>query len=172
MLYNTFRFILRIPIHRPLPFLLGRSSYLCQRAIQAHLKVNNLSLTPEEVHLLMMAVHNEGSLVSDFARAVQRDRTTATRLIDSLEGHGLVVRVQDDKDRRSKRLMMTDLGRQTVMKILPIGLNLEGKLTDGISEEDMLVAISVLNRIQSACLRELKLLGFSDAEELAPEDLP
>ncbi|WP_375408092.1 hypothetical protein [uncultured Methylobacterium sp.] len=49
------------------------------------------------------------------------DRTTLTAALKPLERGGLVAIAIDDKDRRSRRLVLTDRGRSTLVEAVPIG---------------------------------------------------
>ena len=48
------------------------------------------------------------------------DRTTLTASIKPLERRGLMTSFQDDKDRRVRRLKLTDEGRDLLEKAVPI----------------------------------------------------
>ena len=56
----------------------------------------------------------------DSPQALAVDRTTLTAALKSLERRGLVETRLDEKDRRARRLFLTDAGRDRLAAALPI----------------------------------------------------
>ncbi len=73
----------------------------------------------------------------DVARRLRIEGPTLTRMLDSLERDGLVERLPDKTDRRTKLLRLTPLGEATLEEIFRICDELRMKLVDGYSEDEI-----------------------------------
>ena len=73
----------------------------------------------------------------DIARRLRIEGPTLTRMIDSLEKDGLVERLADPADRRTKQLRVTEDGEQALEAILEIADEMRGRLLDGFSDQQI-----------------------------------
>ena len=62
----------------------------------------------------------EGMYASELADSLRVSRPSMTNLIKSLIQKGLVQQVEDDTDRRKKRLKLTDTSKQLIRELEPI----------------------------------------------------
>lgn len=75
--------------------------------------LNTVELSVPKFSALTMLIEAAEPLVlSELAAQMTCVRSNVTQLIDRLEADGLVVRVEDPKDRRSVRASVTALGRE------------------------------------------------------------
>ncbi|MCD1634269.1 MarR family transcriptional regulator [Martelella mediterranea] len=79
-----------------------------------------LGLTNGQYSLLVSLNRPEPPRVAEVAHVLAMDRTTLTASIKPLERRGLMTSFQDDKDRRVRRLKLTDEGRNLLEKAVPI----------------------------------------------------
>lgn len=76
-------------------------------------------------------------LISDLARELDVSRQAVHRLLDSLQGDGLIERHTDGRDRRAQRVHLTDSGRALAAdagRILP---QLERELAERIGDHQV-----------------------------------
>ena len=78
------------------------------------------------------------------------DKSTASRVIDTLERTGYVSRVEDDEDRRAVRIQATDSGRELYEKIRADLIAEERAMIENISAEARQGALSLLRQITRA----------------------
>jgi MarR family transcriptional regulator for hemolysin len=71
----------------------------------------------------------------DVARRLRIEGPTLTRMLDSLERDGLVERMPDPNDRRTKLLQITPQGEEVLEKIFEITDVLRARLLAGVSSE-------------------------------------
>jgi DNA-binding MarR family transcriptional regulator len=85
----------------------------------------------------------EGYAQIDLARLLDVGKVTLGGLIDRLEENGLVVRVPDKFDRRSKRVLMSDKGRNLLKRLEVIAgkVQLETMTDISAAEEQQLIHI-------------------------------
>ncbi len=70
--------------------------------------------------LLNLQVLGEGICQKDLAASIGIEGPSLVRILDSLEENGLIRRLEDKKDRRAKRIALTNQGRATVERIRKI----------------------------------------------------
>jgi DNA-binding MarR family transcriptional regulator len=77
-------------------------------------------LTNGQFSLLTSLNRPEPPRIGDVAPLLAMDRTTLTANLNPLERRALVVVVVDPKDKRSRRLQLTDTGRDLLVAALPV----------------------------------------------------
>ena len=78
------------------------------------------------------------------------DKSTASRVIDTLERKGYVSRVEDDEDRRAVRIQATDAGRELYAKITADPIAEQLAMIENLSAEARQGALSLLRQITRA----------------------
>ncbi|GLH70219.1 MarR family transcriptional regulator [Geothrix rubra] len=77
-----------------------------------------------------------------------------TRLVDRLEVQGLLKRVQDTKDRRVSRVVITPKGRRLMERLEGPVQELSDRITSCCTEEQCLALGERLEKLRDHCLRE------------------
>jgi DNA-binding MarR family transcriptional regulator len=105
-----------------------RDNCLClaaQRAARALARrfdeaLRPLDLTSGQYSLLMSLNRPQPATLGAVAEVLAMDRTTVTANLKPLQRRGLVASAVDPADRRSRRLSLTDDGRDLLARALPI----------------------------------------------------
>ena len=100
--------------------------------------------------LLYLGRMGDGVRQTDLAAALMIENPSLVRLIDVLERGGLVERLEDPDDRRSKRLWMTPGGRETYGRVAAIHANLADAFIKDVSATELDLCYSVLDRVLRA----------------------
>ena len=108
--------------------LLVRDSCVClhtQRAARALARrfdeaFQPLGLTNGQFSLLMSLNRPERASLGSVAALLGMDRTTLTAMLKVLERRGLVQVVPDEKDRRTRRISLTERGDAALAAAMPI----------------------------------------------------
>ena len=79
-----------------------------------------LGITNGQFSLMMSLNRPDSPKMSDIADFLAMDRTTLTAALKPLEKGGLVAVRADEKDRRNRRLSLTDAGRDLLARAVPI----------------------------------------------------
>jgi DNA-binding MarR family transcriptional regulator len=146
-----------------------RETCLCvrvQRAARALARHFDDALRPVELthgqySLLVALNQDEPPIMSEIAAALALDRTTLTANLKPLERRGLVKIAVDEKDKRSRRLIITAKGRATLKAAFPIWKAAHAVL-------DNAVGITRVDRLR-ADLRAIAQMESSSAEKAAAE---
>ena len=90
---------------------------------------------------LLMSLNRPGpARMREVARLLAMDRTTLTAALKTLERRGLLAVAVDPEDRRGRLLTLTDDGRATLARAVPIWREEHAKLERGLADADGLRA--------------------------------
>ena len=95
-----------------------------------------LGLTSGQFSLLMSLNRPEPPGMGPVAALLAMDRTTLTANLKPLERRGLVETRIDSDDRRSRRLLLTEAGRETLSAALPIWQRTQAELARLLAEAE------------------------------------
>lgn len=91
----------------------------------------------------------QGSICQkDIEKEFDIRRSSATEMLQKLEKNGLIERIEDDKDKRSKRIHITDKGREIEKTIFGFICEFEKQIKKGISSEEINVFFEVISKIK------------------------
>ena len=90
---------------------------------------------------------NEGISQKGIAEYCQKDKTSVTKIINTLEKKNLVVRVPDQLDHRIKRIVLSNKGKELFHNVLPIMEQTRDELRSGVSDEEIDSLKAVLTKI-------------------------
>ena len=79
-----------------------------------------VGLTNGQFSLLISLNRPEAPRMNDVAALLAMDRTTLTANLKPLQKRGLILVEVDQKDRRGRRLVLTDAGRDVLTQAVPI----------------------------------------------------
>lgn len=130
----------------------------------AYRKVSNLLLqrikafdmTPEQWAVLYRIAERDGQIQKNIAKRAAKDRPTTTRILDSLESKGYIVRRPDERDRRSLLVDITDSGRDVVKQLAPIEHQVISEATEGLSPDEYAVLLRWLRTISDNTERHIE----------------
>lgn len=77
-----------------------------------------------------------------------KDKTTITRMIDTLVKRELLVRVPKENDRRAYKIQWTDKGEDIMQDIMPITENLVTKIRSQFSADELNTFLKVLKTLK------------------------
>ena len=115
-------------------------------------------LTRAQWSVLAHLRRNDGVQQQELARLMDISAMTLARHLDRLEGEGWVERHDDPRDRRAKRLFLTEAATPKINQLQRLAKKFLAQAMTGISPEEQAVATSVLERIRSN-------LSVSDSSE-------
>ena len=97
--------------------------------------------------LLHLARFTEAPTQRELAQSVGVEGPTLARLLDSLEGQGLVSRQAVLEDRRAKKIALSPPALPIIEQIEAIANDLRIELFQGVDEEELRIAMRVHSRI-------------------------
>lgn len=89
-----------------------------------------------------------GATQVEVARDIDVGKVTVGGLIDRLEASGHVERRPDIKDRRTRRIFITERGYETIRQMESVGTVLNQSILAGVSADDLEVTEQTLARVK------------------------
>lgn len=118
-------------------FLLSAGQRRVQRWVEGRMAASKDGLTGAQAGLLFFLGNRDGALIGEAAEALDVAPSAMTGLVDRSERAGLVERRPDTEDGRSLRLHLTDKGRDARATAKAGLTEINEKLTEGFSDEEM-----------------------------------
>ena len=131
-----------------LPPWIGKTSKMLQMFFADQFRERGLDLTMKQFILLKMLMDDDGQMQNNLAMITERDKTSLTRLISTMEKKELVTRIPSTEDRRVNKIYLTKSGRKIYEVAHQIIIENMSKVHHGISDHQKSLAISVLAKIQ------------------------
>ena len=131
---------------------IGLTSKLLGIYINDNLQLQGQKLTRNQFIVLKILSKRDGICQNDLAFITERDKTSLTRLISSLEAKGMVKRKIADDDHRKKMIFVTKKGVHNLQEAWPIMTNLEDKIAKGIDSNELANILSLLDKVQNNIL--------------------
>ena len=128
---------------------IGKTAKITGAYANDKLVEHNISLTKTQLIVLKNLDPLEGISQNDLAYITERDKTSLTRLIKTMEKKQLLYRTNSEADKRINFIHMTDLGKDLLKQAMPVIENIEQEIIRGISSKDIDLAIKILRQVQA-----------------------
>ncbi|MBQ4820776.1 MarR family transcriptional regulator [Aquimarina sp. MMG016] len=128
---------------------IGKIHYDFGFLVQKAFTENGLDLSKEQWSVLKRLRVNDGQPQNDLAFITHRDKTSMTRLVNTMESKDLVVRRSDENDRRVNRIFLTDHGKEVIEKVTPIMYDLIPAVQESLTHEEIETLIATLKKIKT-----------------------
>jgi len=104
-------------------------------------------VTGEQWRIMRCLWCKDGQRQQDLADVVHKDKTSITRIIDSMEKRDLVVRIPDRLDRRQNLIYMTNKGKRLQEELMQIFQQTSLEAQEGIDPEQYEIFKKVITEI-------------------------
>lgn len=123
--------------------LVALTARLFGRALQARIAEHGVSVG--QWPFLLALWDEDGLSQRELSRRIHIEEPTTARTLDRMERDGLVERVRNARDRRQINIFLTDRGIQLRDELIPYALEVNGRATHGLSEQDKAKINSLLS---------------------------
>lgn len=104
-------------------------------------------LLPGQPKILEALSFQDGCTQKELARYCALDKSTITHLLKRLESQGLIIRKNDETDRRMMRIFLSNDGRRAAAMVCDVAQNIDKSLADLLSETDHQILTAALQHI-------------------------
>lgn len=108
---------------------------------------NNIPITPEQWTILIYLWERDGVKQQELCNATFKDKPSMTRLLDGMEEQHLVVRISQERDRRTNLIYLTKTGRDLEVPVRKITEKTLDAALNGISGEELAICQKVMKQI-------------------------
>ena len=110
-------------------------------------KKAGIDITTDQWIILDLLYQKDGVSQNHLATKSDKDAPTTSRIIDLMCKKGLTERRKVENDRRMHHIFLTQFGKQTYNKILPIAEKLRTQGWNNLNEEDYNNFLRIMNTI-------------------------
>lgn len=135
----------QIGLERFAPYLMNRIMGRYNAGLREALAAQGLT-TPQMRTLAVLSVAGNLS-INELSVYAVIEQSTMSRTLDALEGAGLVRRREDPDDSRTRRVSLTEEGREAFDRIWPALAAAERALFEGIPDDERDRFVSTLGRV-------------------------
>jgi DNA-binding MarR family transcriptional regulator len=128
---------------------LGKTIKMLACLVNDVLVENQIDLTREQWVFLVKLHKKDGISQHELASITERDKTSLTRFVKTMERKNLVKRKVSESDKRIKLVCLTEKGKEVYKKSLPIMQKTIQELQQGLSELEVQMVISILQKFQT-----------------------
>ena len=136
-----------LKIHMEMGMLVNSAQRAMTRRFVQNATKSGLDISLDQWMILGPIWQFESISQKELGEVCLKDKTSITRIIDTLEQKNLVVRVEDQLDHRIKRVVLTNAGKQLFFDALPIMERTREEVRANISDNDIYTFKSVLSKI-------------------------
>jgi DNA-binding MarR family transcriptional regulator len=133
-------------IHESMPGYLIRRTHQISVGL-FHEACGEIGLTPIQFALLSGIDARPGLDQIQLSRLVGVDRATIGNVISRLEGRGYILRTPDERDRRVKRLALTNVGEEALDAARPLVKDVQEKILEPLSAGEKEVFVRLLGKL-------------------------
>ncbi|MDD3273741.1 MAG: MarR family transcriptional regulator [Bacteroidales bacterium] len=130
-----------------LAVLTGQLSTSLNRHLNRKFRAAELELTTDQWLVLMCLWNRDGQTQQSLSDQTSKDKTSITRLLDTLSKHNLIERHSDPTDRRINKIHLTNKGREMEDLAMQIVKESFEKAVSGISSKELLSAKEVIVKL-------------------------
>jgi DNA-binding MarR family transcriptional regulator len=139
--------IMKYNFNDSLGFIIVKAGRLIENKLKTDFERENIDVTPQQWSVLTYLWNEDGISQQNLADAFSKDKTSMTRLLNNMEKNDLIVRKQDEQDKRNKKIYLTF--KSKIMKKDTIKIA-EKTLMDtliGIEHKDLRLSKKILKQI-------------------------
>lgn len=118
-------------------FLIYKTAVKMKASLTRAFQSEGFDVTPEQWAVLSRLWECEGIHQSALAESVSKDRHNVTRILHLLESAGLVVRHGDARDKRCRKVYLTEKGRSLRPALVDVVKRHNQKALNGLTPKDL-----------------------------------
>lgn len=129
---------------------IGKIITYLSRCIQQDLKtvVGPFDISVGEEPYYMALIHNDGLTQDELSKIVKVDKSATARMVKSLEEKGYITREIDPKDKRSKKIYLTEKGKAKYEPLSDALRKFNRELTSEWTDEQYKIVYESLEMLQ------------------------
>jgi DNA-binding MarR family transcriptional regulator len=138
-----------------MPYI-GKTMKFADMCICSEMTKQGYNLSRTQI-VMLKVLHQQGALPqNDLAFLTERDKTSLTRLINTLEKKNLVARISSPDDKRVNMIHLTTNGEKLFAEVRPLMKEIIGEMQNGLSEDDKETVKKAMLIIQENCIKKLQ----------------
>lgn len=117
------------------------------KVVMDEFEKRNIQVSRDQYIVLRKLSEEDGQMQNDLALATDRDKTSLTRLLTTMERKGHIRRVSCPHDKRVKKVFITESGKDTIKNCLPVLKHIADTSEADIDKKEIESAIKILKKV-------------------------
>lgn len=126
-------------------------------------RIEPYGIAPEQFAAMKMISEDGDVTQSKIATMLAKAKPTVSRTLDALEKKGLIAREEDDADRRTKYIRLTNEGEKVLNEVIPIAKSFNEAIYEQLTPQEIETFFHVLETI-SGTVEQCTLTGENNYE--------
>ena len=132
-----------ISLHENTLYLIGQIDKTVRDKIILTIQQLGYDVSPEQFAILVILHYQDGIIQAEIAEAVNRDKTTVSRVLGRMEKSGLITKKSEADNKRINKIFITAKGKKIQQKLITATGPIYRMALHNICEEDN----EIINRI-------------------------
>lgn len=115
--------------------------------IQTRIKENKLDITYEMLEVLVCLWEKDGINQQEIADRIIKEKASMTYLIDNLSKRKLVIRGEDENDRRNNLIHLTEKGKHLQEELFPWAIEMYAAASADLPAEAIISATTLIRQL-------------------------
>ncbi len=138
-------------------FIIVKAGRLIENKLKYDFEKARINITPQQWSVLTYLWNEDGISQQKIADAFSKDKTSMTRLLNNMEKHNLILRKQDNFDKRNNRIFLTELSESLRQESIKIAEKTLIEILNGVDHQSLKLSKKVLKQINKNLEKELNL---------------
>lgn len=128
-------------------FLVGKTSRAMKNCLNHLFAAHGYRITIDQWHVLLMLWMQNGLTQHELTQKLDKDKTTAARIIENLVKRNYIVKIRDKNDKRNNLVYLTRKGEEIEEKLMPIAHVVQKQSIKGISDDELETLSKIIEKI-------------------------
>jgi MarR family transcriptional regulator, organic hydroperoxide resistance regulator len=138
-------------------FIIVKAGRLIENKLKYDFEKAGINITPQQWSVLTYLWNEDGISQQKIADAFSKDKTSITRLLNNMEKHNLILRKQDDIDKRNNKIFLTELSESLRKDSIKIAEKTLIEILNGVDHQSLKLSKKVLKQINKNLEKELNI---------------
>ena len=134
--------------------LMSQVDRLCTKKFVQNARKFGMDISQDQWMVIGPIWKQKGISQKEIAEYCGKDKTSVTKIIDTLEKKNLLVRYSDQIDQRIKRVVLSNKGKDVMKNVMPVIEQHRNDLLEGIKSKEIETFKIVLKKIHNNLISE------------------
>ena len=134
--------------------LMSQVDRLCTKKFVQNARKFGMDISQDQWMVIGPIWKQKGISQKEIAEYCGKDKTSVTKIIDTLEKKNLLVRYSDQIDQRIKRVVLSNKGKDLMKNVMPVIEQHRNDLLEGIKSKEIETFKIVLKKIYNNLISE------------------
>ena len=134
--------------------LMSQVDRLCTKKFVQNARKFGMDISQDQWMVIGPIWKQKGISQKEIAEYCGKDKTSVTKIIDTLEKKNLLVRYSDQIDQRIKRVVLSNKGKDLMKNVMPVIEQPRNEVLSGINSEEVETFKIVLKKIYNNLISE------------------